>query len=141
MPGPNAPSTPEEYIAHLDEPRRSEIQALYDLIRDAAPELEPFMIAGKIGFGKFAYQGKTKSCSGEWFKIGLSSNKNTIMFASCAPGEGGKTLPESYADKLPKAQIGKSCINFRKFEHVDLDVLREIARRTAKADFSQWQLA
>jgi hypothetical protein len=135
----NAATTPEEYIAGLEEPRRSQIQALFDLVRVAAPELEPWMVAGKIGFGKFEYRGKSKGCAGEWFKLAVSSNKNTIMFASCA-SEGGQPMVEAYADKLPKADIGKSCINFRKFEDADLDVLREIARKTAKADFSNWIL-
>lgn len=139
MASTTAAATPEEYIAQLEEPRRSQIQAIYDLVRKAAPELEPWMVAGKIGFGKFAYQGKSKKCAGEWFKIGLASNKNTIMFASCASSnEKGKSLVEAYADKLPKADIGRSCINFRKFEDANLDVLREIAKKTAKADFSNW---
>jgi hypothetical protein len=129
-------ATPEEYIAGLDEPRRGQIQAIYDLVREAAPELEPFMLAGKIGFGRFKYKGKT--CEGEWFKLGLASNKNTIAFYTCAPGVGGETLAESFADRLPKANIGKSCINFRKFEDADLEVLREIAEKTAAADFSSW---
>jgi hypothetical protein len=131
-------ATPTEYIAELDEPRRSQIQAIYDLVREAAPELEPFMIAGKIGFGLFRYKGKT--CEGEWFKLGLASNKNTVAFYSCAPGSGGKTLAEGFADQLPRANIGKSCINFRKFEDADLGVLREIAKQTAAADFSSWVL-
>lgn len=134
-----APATPEEYIAQLDEPRRSEIQAIYDMVREAAPTLEPFMCSGKIGFGQFPYQGKSKACSGIWFKLGLASNKNTIMFATCAVVD-GKNLAESYGDKLPKAQIGRSCINFKKYEHIDMDVLREIAVRTAAADFSNWMM-
>jgi hypothetical protein len=132
-------TTPEEYIAQLEEPRRSQIQALYDLVREAAPELEPWMVAGKIGFGKFEYQGKSKKCAGEWFKLAVASNKNTIMFATCAV-ENGQNLTQAYADKLPKADIGKSCINFKKFEDADLSVLKEIAQRTAKADFSVWMM-
>ena len=131
-------STPDEYIAQLDEPRRSQIQALFDMVREAAPDLDPFMIAGKIGFGQFHYKGKSKACEGEWFKLGLASNKSAITFYSCAPGSGGKTLPETFAERLPKAKIGRSCINFRKFEDADMDVLREIAKQTAAADFSSW---
>jgi len=131
-------ATPERYIAELDEPRRSQIQAIYDLVRSAAPDLEPFMIAGKIGFGRFRYKGKT--CEGEWFKLGLASNKTAITFYSCAPGVGDKTLAESFAEKLPRAKIGRSCINFRKFEDADLGILREIAKETAAADFSSWVL-
>ena len=139
MPETTKPTTPEEYIAQLAEPRRTHIQALFDLVRESAPNLEPFLISGKIGFGRFPYHSKS-GCKGEWFKLGLASNKNTIMFATCAVGEGGKTLAEAYSEKLPKADIGKSCINFRKFEDADLDVLREIAKKTADADFSKWMI-
>ena len=135
----NAPSTPEEYIAQLDEPRRSQIQELYDLIRKAAPKLEPWVVQNKIGFGKFSYQGRTKSCAGEWFKVAIGSNKNTIMVATCAIVD-GKNLAEVYGKKLPKADIGKSCINFRKFEDIDLDVVREIAKKSAAADYSNWMM-
>jgi len=138
MASSSLPATPEAYIASLDEPRRTQIQAIYDLIREAAPDLEPWMVGGKIGFGKFPYKGRSKSCQGEWFKLGLSSNKNTICFATCAPDSEGKTLAESYAEALPKAEIGRSCINFRKFEDANLDVLREIAKKTAAADCSHW---
>lgn len=134
---PNSATTPEEYIAQLDEPRKTQIQTIYDMVRKEAPELEPWLVAGKIGFGKFAYQGKSKKCAGEWFKLGLASNKNSIMFASCA-ADGERSLPEAYAERLPNADIGRSCINFRKWEHVDLEVLKEIAKKTADADFSQW---
>lgn len=134
------PQSPDAYIAELEEPRRSQIQALYDLVRHAAPSLEPWMVSGKIGFGKFAYQGKSKGCQGEWFKIAIASNKRSILFATCASGTDGKTLAESYAERLPKADIGKSCINFRKFEDADLEVLAEIAAKTEVADFSHWVL-
>lgn len=136
---PIVAATPEEYIAQLDEPRRSQIQALYDLVREAAPELEPWVVAGKIGFGKFSYQGKSKKCAGEWFKLAVGSNKNTLCFATCGVVD-GKNLAEVYGPRLPKADIGRSCINFKKFEDADLDVLREIAKKTAAADFSVWMM-
>lgn len=132
-------TSPEQYISGLEEPRKSQIQALFDMVRQTEPGLEPFVIAGKIGFGKFHYKSKS-GCEGDWFKIGLSSNKNTIMFATCAMDPDRKSLAEAHAEKLPKAKIGKSCINFRKFEDIDFEVLKEIVKKTAKADFSQWEV-
>jgi len=140
MPTAKAPSTPEEYIAQLEEPRRTHIQTLYDLVREAAPKLEPWIVANKIGFGKFPYQGKSKKCAGEWFKVAVGSNKNTIMFASFAVLKEGKSLIEAYGEKLPKADFGRSCMNFKKFEDIDLDVLREIAKKSAAADYSNWMM-
>jgi hypothetical protein len=127
--------TPEEYIAELDEPRRSELQTLLNLVRDAAPELQPWMVAGMIGFGKYRYKGKSGR-EGEWYRLAISNNKSTLMFSSCGmAGDGNTTLAEIYADRLPKAKIGRSCINFRKLADVDLGVLRELAKRTAESDF------
>lgn len=40
---------PEEYIAKIDEPKKSEIQKLHQLILQWVPKLEPFMISGMIG--------------------------------------------------------------------------------------------
>lgn len=134
-----APATPEEYIAQLEEPRRSQIQAIYDIVRETVPSLEPWIVANKIGFGKFHYKGKSKACEGEWFKLAVGSNKNTIMFGCCAQID-GKDLAENFGARLPKAQFGKSCINFKKFEDIDMKVLKEIAKKTAKADFSNWVL-
>lgn len=41
MQGKSGAATHEEYIEALDEPRRSELRALHELIRDAAPGLQP----------------------------------------------------------------------------------------------------
>ena len=43
MKGQIKASTPAEYLAKLDEPRRSEVAALDTLIRKTAPKLEPFI--------------------------------------------------------------------------------------------------
>ena len=59
MPSKTTAATTEEYIDGLEEPRRGQVRAIYEMVREAASELEPFMIAGKIGFGRFKYKGKT----------------------------------------------------------------------------------
>ncbi|QQS44216.1 DUF1801 domain-containing protein [Candidatus Roizmanbacteria bacterium] len=40
-----------------------------------------------------------------------------------------KYLAEEYKAKLPKANIGKSCIRFRKIEDIDLAVLEELIQK------------
>lgn len=52
----------------------------------------------------------------------------------------GKNLAEAYGSAIPKAQIGRSCINFRKFEDIDFDVLKKIIEMTAAASFDNWLL-
>ena len=40
--------------------------------------------------------------------------------------EDGADLTERYVDRLPKANIGKSCVRFNRTSDIDLDVLREL---------------
>jgi hypothetical protein len=48
--------TPAEYIAAVDDKRRSDIAALDALIRKHAPKLEPVIMGGMLGYGPFHYR-------------------------------------------------------------------------------------
>jgi hypothetical protein len=48
--------TPAEYIAAVDDERRSDIAALDALIRKHAPTLEPVIAGGMLGYGPFHYR-------------------------------------------------------------------------------------
>lgn len=118
---------PEEYIQQIDEPRKSEIKMLHDLICQWVPKLKPFMISGMIGYGKYFY--KTKSGrAGDWCTVALASQKNYISVYVCAV-DGERYIAENYKTKLPKASIGKSCIRFKKTADIDLDVLKEVIKK------------
>ncbi len=127
---------PEEYIAMIDEPRKSEIQKLHDLILKTVPDLKPFMISGMIGYGKFHYKGK--STEGEWCIIALASQKNYISVYACA-SDGKNYVAEKYAEvlstkdttkKRPKVSIGKSCIRFKNTEDIDFEVLKKVLKES-----------
>lgn len=120
---------PQEYIAKIDEPRKSEIQKLHDLIRKYAPKLEPFMISGMIGYGKYHYK-YASGREGEWCTIALASQKNYISVYICTMVD-DKYIAEDYKSKLPKASIGKSCIRFKKLADVDEKILTEIFKKAA----------
>ena len=126
--------TPEEYIAALDEPRKSEIQRIHDLIRETVPDLEPHIRSKMIGYGTYHYK-YASGREGDWFKIGLASNKNYISIYACGECEGGY-VAELNKDRLPKANIGKSCIRFKKLDDLDVDVLKEIFLICADGDYS-----
>lgn len=123
---PTDAKTPEEYIQKIEEPRRSQIQQIFSFIKETLPDpkYKPFIIAGMIGFGTYHY--KTKSGrEGEWAVILLASQKNYISVYACGMKD-GKYVAEQYKDELPKANIGKSCIRFKKMEDIEWDVLRKI---------------
>jgi hypothetical protein len=122
--------TPDEYIDLLDEPRKSEIQKLHDFIRKTLPSLSPFILSGMIGYGKYRYKSPSGK-EGDWFLIGLASQKNYISLYVCAL-ENNTHIAEKYKEKLPKTSIGKSCIRFKKAEDIDFNVLKEILIRAEK---------
>jgi hypothetical protein len=119
-------TSPEAYLEALDEPRRSEMRAVDALIRATAPDLEPHLQSGMLAYGRYAYRSKSGR-SGEWFTIGLASNKRYIsLYVMAADGE--RYLAETYRERLPKADIGKSCVRFRRLAELDRDSLVELIR-------------
>jgi Domain of unknown function (DU1801) len=77
-----------------------------------------------LGYGRFHYRYESGR-EGDASLIALSSRKNYISLYVLCTDEGGY-IAEQYADRLPKASIGKSCIRFKRTDDIDLDVLREL---------------
>jgi hypothetical protein len=124
-------STPDEYIDRLDEPRRSDVRALHELIGREAPQLEPHIASGMLAYGRYQYKGKSKGTEGEWFNIGLASNKRYISLYVMAADENGY-LAETYKQRLPKADIGRSCVRVKRFADLDPEALRDLIRTGAE---------
>lgn len=126
MQGKSTASTHEEYLAALAEPRQSELRALHELVRATAPELAPTMEFGMPGYGKYHYRYGTGR-EGDWALVMLASNKNYISFyVTCAPGE--RDLAEAYAERLPKANIGRGCVRFKRLSDVDTEAIADMVR-------------
>jgi Domain of unknown function (DU1801) len=123
-------STPAEYIETLDGPRRSDIAALDALIRKGAPKLEPFIHAGMLAYGPWHYK-YDSGREGDWFHIGLASNKNYISLYVCAADAKGY-LAGCYRELLPKASISKSCVRFKRLADVDQKVIAKMLREASK---------
>ncbi len=122
--------TPAEYIAMIDQPRRDEVQTIFDFICNLLPTQKPYIQIGMLGWMPFHY--KTKSGQeGDWSLIGLASQKNYISVYACA-SDGKQYVPEKYKDQLPKASIGRSCIRFKKVSDIDLAVLKKIILESVK---------
>lgn len=122
---PKEADSPKEYIAQIDEPRKSEIQQLHDFIRKTIPDQKPYIVHNIIGYGTYPYKTKAGK-EGEWFPVGLASQKNYISVYACCVTKDGKYIAEKYKKELPKASIGRSCIRFKKVQDIDLDVLEKI---------------
>ena len=122
--------TPEEYIAKIAEPRKSEIIKLDQIIRQSVPDLKPYIISGMIGYGSYHYK-YASGREGDWCIIALASKKNYISVYICASDQSGYVAEKHKAD-FPKASIGKSCIRFKKLADIDLDLLATVIKKGAK---------
>jgi hypothetical protein len=120
----------EDYIAALAEPRRTDVAALDALIREHAPSLEPVVAGKMLGYGPFHYR-YASGREGDTTLLGLASQKRYIsLYVLCA--NGGRYLAESYAERLPKASVGKSCVRFARLSDVDPAVLAELVTEAAR---------
>jgi hypothetical protein len=121
--------TPEVYIESLPEPRRSQVRELHEMIRTTAPDLEPYVMSGMLAYGTYRYR-YPSGREGEWCRVGLASNKATISLHVLMADESG-SLAKGYTDRLPKADIGRSCVRFKRLDDVDVSVLEELVRKSA----------
>jgi hypothetical protein len=123
---PSGAKTVTEYFAQIDEPRRSDVKALHQMITKAVPKLKPNMVAGMIGYGSYHYKyASGREC--DWPIIALASQKQYISVYLCAT-EDGMYVAERHKAELPKANIGKSCIRFKRIEDVDLKTLEKVLK-------------
>ena len=124
--------TPEEYIHRLEEPRRSDVRELHELILKTAPDLEPHIASGMLAYGRYHYRTKSGS-DGEWFHLGLASIKRYIsLYVMATDPSGSGYLAESYKDRLPNADIGRSCVRFKRPADVDQAALTQLIREGAQ---------
>jgi hypothetical protein len=123
-------ATPAEYLAKVDEARKADIAALDAMIRKHAPKLKPFVHIGMLGYGPMHYK-YASGREGDSFHIGLASNKNYISLYICACDDKGY-VPERYKKALPKANIGKSCVRFKRLSDLDAPALEKLIREGAK---------
>jgi hypothetical protein len=116
----------------VDDSRRADISALDALIRTHAPELEPVIMNGMLGYGPFHYR-YASGREGDACKLSIASNASYIsLYCSAADAQG--YVAERYADRLPKARIGKSCVRFKKLADLDEQALVALIAETASMD-------
>lgn len=122
------------YISSQPEPKRSDLQALHQLILEIKPGSKLWYLDGKnsegktvsnpnIGYGLHTIHyadGTTK----EFYQIGLSANTTGISVYIL--GIDDKTyLAKTFGEKLGKASITGYCIKFKSLKVINLKVLEE----------------
>jgi uncharacterized protein YdhG (YjbR/CyaY superfamily) len=118
---------PDAWIAALPEPRRSDIAALDRRVQDVAPRLHRYVSRGFLAYGRYTYRGASGR-EGEWFVLGVASNKRYISLYAPPTGV------ERWTARLPKADLGVGCIRFKRTADLDLAVIDEVIAAAAAAD-------
>lgn len=107
--------------------RREDSRALLDLLRDVTGE-EPVMWGPSIvGFGQYHYRYESGR-EGDWFLAGFSPRTSNLVVYVMS----GFPRHAELMEKLGKHRTGSSCLYINKLDDVDLDVLRELVRRSVE---------
>lgn len=135
MPKTATPPTVAEFLASLPDDRRATITTVHKAIKKTVPKQKPFVAAGMglglIGYGKYRYR-SASGREGDWFLIGLAAGKAYYSLHICAGGE-HDYLAEKHAKKLGKVKCGRSCINFKKLEDLNLAEVMKLVKLAEKS--------
>lgn len=123
----------DEYIASHAEPKRTDLQALHDMIVQINPTAKLWFLDGKnadgkvvtnpdIGYGSRPHKYADGTVS-EFYQIGLSATKTGISVYILGI-EDKKYLAETYAKDLGKASVTGYCIRFKTLKDINTDVLK-----------------
>lgn len=130
------------YIASQPEAKRSDMQALHQLILEVMPGCKLWFLDGKddkgkvvsnpnigYGFQTMSYaNGKTR----EFYQIGLSANTSGISVYILGIKD-KNYLSRAYGKTLGKASVTGYCIKFKALKDIQTDVLAAAIQYGAKA--------
>jgi len=110
-----------------DDKKREDAFALLRLMKEVTGE-EPTMWGDSIvGFGSYHYR-YASGREGDWFLTGFSPRKRNLTLYIMA----GFDEYDDLLEGLGKYKTGKSCLYLNRLEDVDVQVLRELVRRSAE---------
>lgn len=120
----------EAHLGTADPGRRADLERLHEIIREAAPDLEVEITPTTVGYGPFHYRYATGR-EGDSHLLSVANRKRYIsLYVNCASE--GEYLAERFAARLPKANVGRSCIRFAHLDELDRGVLEELVRTAAE---------
>ncbi len=141
--------TVAEYLASLPDDRRESLQAILEVMRKNVPQgIEEGMQYGMIGFflpHSLYPAGYHCDPKQPLNFAALASQKNYIsIYMMCAymnPAD-ADWLRDAFAKAGKKLDMGKSCLRFKKFEDIPLDVIGQALRRVKLKSFiAQYEAA
>lgn len=131
---PNQTPTVSEYLAALPDDRRTTMTAVHKAITKTVPKQKPYVTAGMgvgmIGYGKYRYRSASRR-EGEWFLIGLAAGKAYYSLHICSANSEGYSV-EQNAKKLGNVKTGRSCINFKQLEDLNLAEAMKLVKQAER---------
>lgn len=137
--------TVEEYLSSLPDDKRAEIEKLRELVKKNLPKgVEEGVCYGMIGFfvphstypDGYHCDPKMPLPFG-----GLAMRKNamTLYLNTLYYGEDGKAwLEKEYAKTGKKLDMGESCIRFKTFDDVPIELIAKAVSRVPLNEFIKW---
>lgn len=119
---------PDDYLATVDEPRRSQGKTIMELMRRITGEKPVMWGPTMIGFGTSHYEGKTTK--GDWFHVGFSPRKAAMTIYGVYDDYGPE---DPLFDKLGPHTTGRSCLYLKSLDTIDLAVLEELISQSGHA--------
>lgn len=123
----------KSYLESQDEPKRSDLEALHQLIRQIAPNNRLWFLDGKddtgkvvtnpnIGYGQYVIHYKS-GLSKTFYQIGISANTTGISVYIMGL-EDKKYLAENVEKTIGKAKVTGYCIKFKTLKDINIDILK-----------------
>lgn len=122
--------TVKQYLDSLPDDRKKIIKELDAIIKKAAPKLKPHFSANMMAYGSFKYTNAKKELL-EWPVIGIANRKANISVYVCAL-EGKEYVAEKHKKDLGNVQVGKSCINIKRIEDLDVAGFKKVLKLAEK---------
>ncbi len=103
---------------------RQDCLVLLEMMENITQEKAVVWSGSMIGFGKYQYK-NASGHSGEWFITGFSPRSKNISIYLLAGLEN-----EPLLNNLGKHKTGKSCLYVQKLEHIELNILESLIRKS-----------
>jgi hypothetical protein len=127
----------QNYIISQPEPKRSDMQALHQILLQLMPGCKLWFLDGKNDEGKvvanpnIGYGAQVMKLAGgkirEFYQIGLSANTTGISVYIMGI-EDKKYLAETYGKGIGKASVTGYCIKFKSLKNINTEVLAAAIR-------------
>lgn len=108
-----------------DEQKRSDSQQLLEILKEITQEPPKMWGSTIIGFGSYHYK-YDSGREGDYFITGFSPRKQNLTIYIMS----GFEPHEELMSKLGKYKTGKSCLYVKKLEDINLDILKDLIRKS-----------